>query len=405
MRAVAVGTPWFVDMARRDLEPLRGDGSVTSSYVRFEAFTDEEADADVKRVAALHDALNTDARLVVGQFSGLNAEGHTHGADLDPRSEYGEQLVRYAEMLFDIVETLEEQSDRPTTLLLTSDHGMRSRGGTCGVSSSERDVPLLGYRPNLAETSESGCDAGLSTLDVPTTVAGLLHMPVPRHAQGGIVRALADAPPADAGSGGDAIDDDAMRWVVDTWQWRDLYYQRRAMVRAYLSHAEVNSEDLIEAPPPDDDMNSVDHAALVGEVDETYADARATAARNHALRNQLLACFLLLCLLLLALAAMQASTYCDPLVLVDCRHVRRSREVRALGWAFIIVCVYYAIALGGFGIYLAISGESWDASLVAMPSQTSTYLALVLCPGILGVYVAYRCEIRARYQRGRSCAR
>ena len=150
--------------------------------------------------------------------------------------------------------------------------------------------------------------------------------------------------------------------------------------------------------PPDDDMNSVDHAALVGEVDETYADARATAARNHALRNQLLACFLLLCLLLLALAAMQASTYCDPLVLVDCRHVRRSREVRALGWAFIIVCVYYAIALGGFGIYLAISGESWDASLVAMPSQTSTYLALVLCPGTLGVYVAYRCEIRAIYQ-------
>ena len=68
---------------------------------------------------------------------------------------------------------------------------------------------------------------------------------------------------------------------------------------------------------------------------------RAPPARAPAHRSfrawQLLAFFLLVCLLLLVLAAMQASTYCDPLVLVSWPRVKKSRELRALAWGTLLV--------------------------------------------------------------------
>ena len=68
------------------------------------------------------------------------------------------------------------------------------------------------------------------------------------------------------------------------------------------------------------------YTGLIGAVDSIYSDQRAAIATAHATRNQLLAFFLLACLLLLALAAMQASTYCDPLVLFSWPRAKNSRS-------------------------------------------------------------------------------
>lgn len=190
------------------------------------------------RLQALIDALATDARLVVAQFAALNAAGHKHGADYGTGSEYAAAIAAKAALLERVVATLNDQhAQRPTTLLLTSDHGMLERGGTGSVSAAEREVPLLSYRFGSQHTREAGgCgDEAHTTLDVPTTVAALLQVPVPRHSQGTVASGHFDR--ADASTAG--AEDSPSGFNIKAWQWRDLYYQRRAFVTEYLEHPEA----------------------------------------------------------------------------------------------------------------------------------------------------------------------
>jgi hypothetical protein len=99
-------------------------------------------------------------------------------------------------------------------------------------------VPLLSYRAGSQHTREAGgCgDEARSTLDVPVTAAALLQLPVPRHAQGTVATGHFDR--GDAATAG--AEGSPSGFNLKAWQWRDLYYQRRAFVREYLAHPEVS---------------------------------------------------------------------------------------------------------------------------------------------------------------------
>jgi len=70
-------------------------------------------------------------------------------------------------------------------------------------------------------------------VDVAPTIAAMLRVPVPRHSAGTYIMPIFDAEATlaeGAASGGHAL---------RTWQWKDLYQQRHAEIKGFLSHPEV----------------------------------------------------------------------------------------------------------------------------------------------------------------------
>ena len=73
-------------------------------------------------------------------------------------------------------------------------------------------------------------------VDVAPTIAAMLRVPVPRHSAGTYIMPVFDAEATlaeGAASGGHAL---------RTWQWKDLYQQRHAEIKGFLSHPEVAAE-------------------------------------------------------------------------------------------------------------------------------------------------------------------
>ena len=83
--------------------------SVSSSYANFEALTSYADAHDELREEAFMKALNVSARLVLGQFDGVNAAGHKHGVSFTSGSRYNSAVAVKAALLTRIVAAIRKQ--------------------------------------------------------------------------------------------------------------------------------------------------------------------------------------------------------------------------------------------------------------------------------------------------------
>jgi len=421
--AVLVGTPWHVDLMRDAVRPFEGDGSVSASALQYEAFDGTEADVyDAKREAALIAGLNTSARFVSAQLSQINTAGYLRGASYADGSAYAAAIAAKAALLERIVHILDTPGAPPTTLIVLSDHGHLPRGGAGGGSAEERAVPLLTYRlgSRLGETVGAGgmvepsatarCVSGAhSIIDVPSTIAGLLGVPVPRHCQGAFIEALFDASeaaPFDAAMEAAGVElvgllgahsYRTLRW----WQWQDLYYQRHAFADQYLLNPDVNrrgdldsldtavaTTSLLEAADNRGDASA--YQQLLVELERLLQRARNQASVSSATRNQFVAAFILLLIMVLIIFAMQIQTFCDPFVfLIPSRAWRYYADTQAALLCLGLVVAYYAVAFAIFVGFLAANSWPWSSAIVALPEHIYSFLLVTLLPG---TFVAHLCS-------------
>jgi len=425
MPAAFVGTPWHVDLLRSALEPFEGDGSVSASLPQYEDLEGAEANTyDLRREEALLIALNSSARLVVAQLSQLNTAGYLDGVSYAAGS-YAQAVRDKAALLDRVVAALGYPGAPPTTLLVLSEHGQLSTGGAGGGSSPEREVPLLAYRmgSRLGEPPGSGgavdpnaaslCEGGVhSVIDVPSTIAGLLNVPVPRHCQGTFIEAIFDSsraapfdPVADV-SGSALLTTLGPHGYrrIEHWQWKDLYFQRHAWADQFLLHPDVNRRSELDSLDTRSDTGSLLAAAeanpspsagaykeLFHGVNRLLTDARDASASSNAMRNQAVALFILVLVLSLVFFAMQVQTFCDPLVVVTCSAAwRRYPDTQAALVTFALVVGYYVIVVVSFVIFLRATGQPWSSSVVAISDNVLTYLLITLLPGVGAVLIASR---------------
>ena len=402
-------------------------------------------------------ALNSSSRLLVGQFSQLNTAGFLHGASYARGSTYASAIAAKAALLDRVVASLSAPDAPPTTLLVLSEHGHLERGGAGGGSADEREVrlpqprstphsrlpdlpiaavaprlsaahslgqvPLLAYRfgsrlglppgsggmvePDAAARCEGGSH---STIDVPTTMAGLLGVPVPRHCQGTYVEAVFDA---SAAAPFDAVAEAAgneLRTVqgiyayrsLTHWQWEDIYYQRHAFTDQYLLNPDVNrraeldaldtkasTSSLLEAASTSGDATA--YKQLLTDVQGVLDAARDASARASGLRNQCVAAFILLLVFALAVFAMQIQTFCDPLVvLIPSRSWRHYQDSQAALFCLGLVLGYYSFVIVVFAIFLGANSFPWSSSVVALPQNIWTFLLITLLPGVAAAYLLNR---------------
>ena len=414
-----MGTPWLVDLVRSHLEPLVGDGSTSASWLEFEAYTSEADANDARREHALFLALNSSARLVVGQFSEINTAGFLHGASYAPGAPYATAVASKAALLMRVINALNVPGAPPTTLLVTSDHGHIARGGSGGGSIEERATPLVAFRFGSAvglqaETDEerSACESGsFSTIDVAPTISALLYQPVPRHSQGRFITALFDRNDA-VGLTSDAqyAMVETMRISMgqqnfrrlDTWQWRDYYHQQHAWNAAFLANPIVNERaelDLLDSSQVQSDLRAVAEGGsaaaymqMTASLETLSTTMRLQAASATAARNQFVAAFLLGLILLLALFALQLQTFCDPLVVFipKRRGWYESKDAKAAVFALGLCASYYAVVIFVFLFWAASQGHSWSSAIVAKPDDVRNFLLVAILPGLVMSYIIMR---------------
>ena len=423
IEATMIGTPWFVDLFRSKLTPLKGDGSVSASYSEFEPNTVEADANDKKREEVLFLALNTTARLILAEFSEINSAGQLHGASYEEGSAYMTAVMSKARLLRQTLDAINAPGQPPTTLIVTSPHGHLPRGGAGGNTEWERDAPFLVYRPGsdlggLDPVSDAGvaCSSGdLSTIDLAPTVSALMYMPVPRHSIGKYITAAFDRDEAigltsDAAyaaiSAREALMGPHLFRRLDAWLWRDYYHQQHAFVAGFLATPGVNERGELDKVDETTLRSNLivrgerGHASayveLVDAVREVYFAMRLQAARATSVRNQFVAIFLLGLILLLACFAMQLQTFCDPLIVfvprfkTCCKQWLATKDVRAARFTLILAIGYYVICIGLFYMYCAMNGLYWSSSIVALPENTRTFLAVCMLPGIISSYLISR---------------
>ena len=318
-----IATPWMVDAVRSALDPFTSDGSLSSSSVTFE---DEFVDArvyDMRREDMFMRALNSSARLVIGQFSQIDHAGHSHGASFEAGAAYAAAINEKATFLDQVVQVLSNAESQRTTLVVLADHGHLARGGNGGNSKVEREVPLIAY--HIGSPSSIGrdsdtmevCTAGShSLIDVAPTLSALLGVPVPRHSQGTFIEALFDVSESEPFDVGDSAASSATRGSIDTWQWKDLYHQRHAFTSSFLLHPDVGNRAVLDDLDTDPgtvallDSASDEQAykQLFTDVQAVLTGARREAVRASSIRNQFIATFVLILALALAVFAMQVCT-------------------------------------------------------------------------------------------------
>ena len=421
--ATVVGTPWFVDLVRSQLAPLKGDGSASASYSDMEDHTSHAAHYDGRRAEALMKAMNTTSRLIVAQFADINAAGYKTGARFADGTTYSTAIKTKAAVLARIRDAMDLPGAPPTTLLVVSDHGHLQRGGSGGASKPEREVPLIAYRRGSSlrdrapvETPEGdACRSGdISTIDLAPSIAGLLGVPVPRHSQGRFIPALFDddeaqgygteAAYAAVQAKSEAMGSQLFRRLA-YWQWKDLYYQQHAFVANFLVNPEVNSRGMLDALDSDPDTiaakelaegkeaSAASYSQLVAGLDELYAGSRNGASSATSARNSFVAFFILGLILLLVLFAMQLQTFCDPLIIFTCRctaKVQRTKDFRAARFTFLLCAGYYVGCIAIFILWLIIAQLYWSSSIVALPQNVRNFLLLAILPGAILGYGIYR---------------
>ena len=147
-------------------------------------------------------------------------------------------------------------------------------------------------------------------VDVAPTIAAMLRVPVPRHSAGTYIMPIFDAEATLAE--GAASGEHALR----TWQWKDLYQQRHAEIKGFLSHPEVAAEASLTSL--DGERATKDNVAkettdgwrgALYTLEAMFDTARAGASAAHSARNQGLALVVLLTMLAVLAAVIPLQTY------------------------------------------------------------------------------------------------
>jgi len=409
--SVLVGTPWMVDLVRSQLPPLASDGSTSASWLKFEALTAEADAYDEQREDALMRALNTTSRLVMAQLSQINTAGHLNGVSYVSGAPYAIAIRQKARLLDRVLAAIDQPGAPPTTLVVVSDHGHLDRGGCGGGTPVERQVPLLIYRKGSALGSQSQdaatpyeqCVAGAhSTVDVAPTVAALLGVPVPRHSQGDFVTALFDADDAQGHTTDAAYAAVAAKAVsmgsqlfrrLETWQWKDMYYQQHSFVSNFLLNPGVNNRAALDGLDTNDVTRNLLQVAqggsasayqqLTAELVSLFLSQRDSASSLTSTRTQCVAAFILILVFGLVMFAMQVQTFCDPLVVFTPRRSgwRTSHDVQAAFLTLVLTAIYYTLTVVIFMAWLGASQFQWSSSIVSLPENVRSFLVVALLPG------------------------
>lgn len=119
-------------------------------------------------------ALESDARFVYLYFPDVDEQSHLYGALSEPALE---AAVRFDSYLGEIASRLDLDRE---TLVVTSDHGHRDQGGHGGYEWLARRSPLL----MVGRGVKGGSTADAAQVDIAPTIAALLGVGRPRHAEG-----------------------------------------------------------------------------------------------------------------------------------------------------------------------------------------------------------------------------
>lgn len=225
-------SPWLLNPIRDHLPPFEADGRVSSAAdgtyetTAARSTRDQDAGRRAATLAAARGAAGGHFGLFFSQLTDTDTQGHRTGKFGD----YGEAAARAASFVLELQAAMPAHS----VLLVLSDHGHEDGGGTGGVSDAVREVPCFAYRKGvsflvtaseLSQLQQTGSadanthgDRVARMRDVAVSVAAMLGMPAPRHAEASFVVPL-------------------MRAVLKR-KWedhaRDLFRQQYWLVKTYL---------------------------------------------------------------------------------------------------------------------------------------------------------------------------
>ncbi|XP_041984897.1 GPI ethanolamine phosphate transferase 2 [Aricia agestis] len=165
------------------------DGT-TSFYVTDYTEVDHNVTRHLDKILTPDEKRNPSFDFLVLHYLGLDHIGHLEGArspKIKPKLSEMDEVVKK-------IYTAMETWNRPGTLIVCGDHGMRDAGGHGGSSAAEVLVPLVVARPaDFQCPHPPGPGPTVAQVDVAPTVAWLLNAPIPGDSTGRVLPALMPA--------------------------------------------------------------------------------------------------------------------------------------------------------------------------------------------------------------------
>lgn len=414
------GCPWWSALQATQFPRLRGDGTLpaytmydmrrkslslpgdfgwsilgndegtasTLAALKMEEPDDQEHSDDAtdrNRVQIALEALqdtHDPFRFFLLHLSNIDTQAHEHGTE---SLEFQAAVNRSFTYVTDLLETLRAMSvPYETIVLITSDHGALEAGGHGGVDPSVIQVPLFvgplrGRMPTPARDDDDYQDGQQLTLaSVPTTIAALADLPVPRQTRGSILPM-------------------ASKWMTATQRQNaknDLFEAKRELTNVYLLQTRTSAYDwcrLAKQQPKLASRSKTLNATLA----DTYAfekimtsteDDQLAASQSRDIVVAIYACSLFL--FGIGGYVMRRSGALDFSCTAKSEACQENTKAFAVSLGLTIV--YLVVVLGTvLGVY-AYWGYPWDSTMVHSLTAAFRFLWIGLLPGTIMSILIHR---------------
>ncbi|CAF1598948.1 unnamed protein product [Adineta ricciae] len=236
------GDGWWSILLNGHLTPFYGDGtSPTLTHNFGDAFYTHghsDRNKDIAYNQRFHAAINSqtvvrrsngsmdiiqfDYDLFLSYYGDIDGESHSFGPQSSQTQSAIDDKVMFVREGINAITTLDAMTQTRTVFIITSDHGHVNAGGHGGDAHVLMTVPLIVYVKDSQLASAKNLlpvYSTFDTVDIATTIAGLLGAPVPRQSEGTFISPLISA-------------------LVPASKWHHLYFdlfkQKQSLVKALL---------------------------------------------------------------------------------------------------------------------------------------------------------------------------
>jgi hypothetical protein len=317
------GDAWWSIVLNGHLTPFYGDGTsptLTNNFGdAFYTHGHSDRNKDIAYNQRFHSAINSqtvvrrsngsidiiqfDYDLFLSYYGDIDGESHSFGAQSSQTQSAIDDKVAFVRAGINAITALDAVTQTRTVFIITSDHGHVNAGGHGGDAHVLKTVPLIVYTKDsqLASMKNSlPVYSTFDTVDIATTIAALLGVPVPRQSEGSFISPLISA-------------------LVPASKWYrlyfDLYKQKQSLVKALLnqwnqsslkSHYDSLLVDDIETNANITVLNTnIDALSALIEISKAHRIAHVT------MRNLILSFFIAICSVFAICIVFHRSTFLD----------------------------------------------------------------------------------------------
>ncbi|CAF1363512.1 unnamed protein product [Rotaria sordida] len=197
-------TPFYGDGTSPTLTNNFGDASYTHGHSdrnkdiaynqRFHAAINSQT--VVRRSNGSYDIIQFDYDLFLSYYGDIDGVSHSFGAQSSQTQSAIDDKVAFVRAGINAITAIDVVTQTRTVFIITSDHGHVNVGGHGGDAHTLKTVPLIVYAKDsqLASVQNSlPVYSTFDTVDIATTIAALLGVPVPRQSEGSFISPLISA--------------------------------------------------------------------------------------------------------------------------------------------------------------------------------------------------------------------